>query len=279
MFGYVRPCISDLSEAEKERYRAVYCGVCRALGRKYGSLSRLSVNFDVTFLALMLSSLYEPEEQRATGRCLPHPIKPHPAVESAIVDYAADMTVALVYHKFLDDWHDERKAVERLCAKALEKHYRAVQAAWPRQCAAIEESVTALSVIEKSAESQPDDAINCSGRLLEELFVWKDDFWSNQLRWFGRSLGRFIYLMDAAVDYDQDVKRKRYNPLAAMKLPAEQFRETLIQPLGEASEAFEALPLVQDDRLMRNILYSGVWQAYNEKTKKQTEAHDGQRSV
>ncbi len=271
MFGYVRPYIAGLTEAEKTRYRAVYCGICRSLGARHGSLSRLSVNYDMTFLALMLSSLYEPEEQHESGRCLPHPVKPHAFVSSSAVDYAADMTVALTYHKCLDDWTDERKHIRKLYADRLQDRYEAVRKAWPAQCAAVEECISRLSAIEKDPSAQPEDAVNCSGRLLSELFIWKKDFWENQLRWFGASLGRFVYLMDAAMDYEHDLKKNLYNPLVRMNLPPEKAREAIIQPLDEASEAFEALPLVQDDRLLRSILYSGVWQSYNEKMKKQTE--------
>ena len=271
MFGYIRPYTDGLSDEEKLRYRSVYCGICRSLGRRYGSLSRLSVNFDMTFLALMLSSLYEPEEKSASARCLPHPMKPHDEISSEIIDYAADMTVALTYHKCLDDWNDEKKHMQRLYAVHLKGAYDRVKTAWPDQCRAIEESLCRLSVIEQSIDSTPDAALACAGALLTELFVWKKDFWSNQLRWFGQSLGRFIYLMDAATDFDQDVKKGSYNPLVRMNVRPEQAEPLLMQPLDEASESFEALPLVQDDHLMRNILYSGLWQAYNAKMKKQTE--------
>ena len=271
MFGYVRPYIGDLAETEKKRYRAVYCGICRSLGRRYGSISRLSVNFDMTFLALMLSSLYEPEEQSAQAHCPPHPVKAHEEISSSIIDYAADMTVALTYHKCLDDWADEKKIVRRVYGDLLKKSYERVKAAWPGQSRAIEEALSAISRIEQSDTSLPDEALAASGRLLSELFVLKDDFWSQQLRWFGDSLGRFIYLMDAAMDYEQDRKKNCYNPLLKMNILPERAQELLLLPLGEASEAFEKLPLVQDERLLRNILYSGVWQDYNEKMKKKTE--------
>jgi len=273
MFGYVRPCIPDLSEPEKQRYKSVYCGLCRSLGKRSGALSRLSVNYDMTFLALLLSSLYEPEEAASSARCLPHPVKPHPEIHSAVIDYAADMTVALTYFKCLDDWADERNPAGKLYGGLLKGQYERIKREYPRQCGAVEESLRALSVLEKDASASPDAAIACAGRLLSELFVWKEDFWAQQLRWFGASLGRFVYLMDAAIDYAQDVKKGCCNPLVRMGLKPEDAKDLLIQPLSEASAAFEALPLVQDDRLMRSIIYSGVWQSYNEKMKKQPEGN------
>lgn len=282
MFGYVRPYMGDLSEDEKKRYRAVYCGLCRSLDTRHGAVSRLSVNFDMTFLALLLSSLYEPEEQSAQARCLPHPLKAHEEISSPIIDYAADMTIALTYHKCLDDWADEKKLTRRVYGELLKKSYERVKTAWPRQCRAIEESLAALAVIEKEALEEssaalPDTALNLSGRLLSDLFVMRDDFWAQQLRWFGASLGRFIYLMDAAMDYEQDLKKGCYNPLIHLACLPQHSEELLMQPLGEASAIFEKLPLVQDERLLRSIFYSGVWQDYNEKMKKHTEVTaDGQ---
>lgn len=273
MFGYVRPCIPDLSEAEKQRYKSVYCGLCRALGKRCGSLSRLSVNYDMTFLALMLSSLYEPEETAASARCLPHPVKPHGEISSAVIDYAADMTIVLTYFKCLDDWADERKPIGKLYGALLKGQYERIRKEYPRQCGAVEESLRALSSIEKDETASPEAALHCAGLLLSELFVWKEDFWAQQLKWFGASLGRFVYLMDAAMDYEQDKKKGCFNPLLRMNILPEQAQDLLTQPLGEASSAFEALPLVQDDRLMRSIIYSGVWQSYNEKMKKQPEGN------
>lgn len=276
MFGYIRPYLPDLTEAEKVRYRSVYCGVCRSLDTRYGLLGRISLNYDMTFLALFLSSLYEPEESHTLRRCAPHPLKTHEEAVSLMTDYAADMTIALTYHKCLDDWLDERKYPQKAYSDLIRRHYDSVRSLWPVQCASIEECIARLSAIETSASPVPDEAVRCSSLLMSRLFVPQKDFWEKQLTWFGASLGRFIYLMDAAMDYEHDRKKGCFNPLLIMNIKPEHARPLLMQPLDDLSEAFESLPLVQDDRLLRNILYSGLWQAYNEKMKKKTEgaAHD-----
>ena len=79
---------------------------------------------------------------------------------------------------------------------------------------------------------------------------------------FGTELGKFIYLMDAAMDYKKDLKTGNYNPVAEMKKKPEEMEPILGMPLGNAMEIFEKLPLVQDENLLRNILYGGVWQQY-----------------
>lgn len=271
MFGYVRANVADLSEAEKTRYRAVYCGLCHALGERHGWRGRLTLTYDMTFLCLFLSSLYEPEERQESARCLPHPVKAHAYARSAITDYAADMTIALAWHKCQDDWHDDHKQTARIGASLLQKRYEAVKAQWPVQTGAIERCMQELARVEARRDASPDAAANCFGELMGALFVMQEDFWKNALTTFGRSLGRFIYMVDAACDYDKDKTSGSYNPVLLLDKQPEAMRDTLKLLLGEASAVFEALPLVSDAQLMRNILYSGVWQSYNETMEKRKE--------
>jgi len=270
MFGYVQANLSDLSEEEKRRYRAAYCGLCRTLGQQHGLTSRLSLTYDLTFLTLLLSSLYEPGESSGESRCVIHPCKKHDYFVNTCTEYAADMTVALSYFKCLDDWKDDKSLPQRCYASTLKKQYDRVREAWPDQCAAIESCLAELSTIEKEQPDDPDAGANCFGRLMESVFVYKkEDHWEKQLRRLGSGLGRYIYLADAMVDLEQDKKRERYNPLKNLSTTPEEFRTTLMMILGDASRAFETLPLVQDVHLLRNILYSGLWIKYNRGTQKE----------
>lgn len=268
MFGYVRANIADLSEAEKQRYRAHYCGLCRALGQRHGLAGRMALSYDMTFLSIFLSSLYEPEEAQGEMRCVPHPARPHPYVCSDISDYAADMTVALTYHKCMDDWQDDRKHVSKAYAELLRRSYAVVKQRWPRQTGVIEKQLEELSRLEKRRAQEPDAAANCFGHLMAELFVMKEDYWRGALRAFGMALGRYVYMADAACDYDKDRKSGSYNPVVLMGRQPEDMREDLKQMLGSASAAFEALPMIHDVHIMRNILYSGIWLTYNETMEK-----------
>ena len=277
MFGLIRPYMNDLSEDEKARYKAVYCGLCRALNEKYGLAGRMGLNYDMTFLILLLNSLYEPEEQTKEAFCPPHPVKKHRETATAFTDYAADMTVALTYHKALDDWMDEHSRTGRVYSGLLKGSYEKVKQKWPAQCEAIEKSLDALHEVEKDQEAQPERAADLSGRMLAGIFAVKEDFFQRQMGCLGYFLGKFIYMMDAAIDYEDDQKKGCYNPLNGMQVTPEQARELLRQPMGQAAEAFEALPLVQDAHLMRNILYSGVWQTYNYEMKKKETDGKGER--
>ncbi len=275
MFGYVRPAIDGLTEQEQARYRAHYCGLCHAIGARHGQGARLALTFDLTFLTVFLSSLYEPEETAAESRCVPHPRRRHLYTRSAVTDYAADMTIALTYHKCRDDWQDDRNLAAKGCAVFLQRQYEAVKAQWPTQCATIEGAMTELTDIENCRDPNPDAAANCFGRLMAALFMMEKDYWSGALAAFGYSLGRYIYLLDAVCDADRDRKSGSYNPVVLLDHPPEDMRGTLEMLLGGASEAFERLPLVQDEGILRNILYSGLWQGYNECLEKRRKKQQG----
>ncbi len=264
MFGYVRPNLTDMSPEAQSRYRAHYCGLCHAIGARHGQAARMALTFDLTYLTVFLGSLYEPEEASGEGKCIPHPVKRHVWVRSRVTDYAADMTIALTWHKLLDDWQDDHSLPAKAATSLLKKAYARVKADWPRQCGAIESALRDLSEVEKRRDPSPDAAARCFGELMAELFVMQEDYWANALRAFGYALGRFIYLLDAACDADKDAKKGSYNPVLLMDRKPEDMRDTLEIILGDASAAFEKLPLIQDEEILRNILYSGVWQGYNE---------------
>ena len=264
MFGYVRPNLADMTAEEQARYRAHYCGLCHAIGARHGQLARMALTFDLTYLTIFLGSLYEPEEASGEAKCIPHPVKQHAWTRSKVTDYAADMTIVHTYHKLLDDWQDDRNLAAKGASAWLKKAYGKVSAAYPRQCQTIERTLRDLAEVEKRRDPSPDAAARCFGELMAELFVMDEDYWANALRAFGYSLGRYIYLLDATCDYDKDAKKSGYNPVILMEKRPEDMRDTLELLLGDASAAFEKLPLIQDEGILRNILYSGVWQGYNE---------------
>ena len=108
MFGFVTANLKELSRAQRDRYGAVYCGICRQIRQRSSQLSRLGLSYDMTFLALLLMSLYEPEEQRGDRACILHPCRKRGWTDNEYVRYAADMNVALAYYNALDDWEDEK---------------------------------------------------------------------------------------------------------------------------------------------------------------------------
>lgn len=276
MFGFVTANTRELAKEENERYCAVYCGICRSIRSASGQIARLSLSYDMTFLALLLMSLYEPQEHSGDNACLLHPIHKRPWVENEYVSYAADMNIALAYYNCMDDWADDHRVTAKMMAEYLCDAITPIEGRYPRQCAAIAECVKQLAQLEQGGCDNPDTPANCFGTLMAELLVYRDDLWSPTLREMGMALGRFIYLADAAVDFKKDRRRHRYNPYLAMGMEQDwsKWDEYLVLAMGCCTDHFEKLPLVQDKKILDNILYSGVWTNFRRKRKEAAKADD-----
>lgn len=273
MFGYVAANGRELNKEQQARYSAVYCGICRQIRERANQLSRFGLSYDMAFLALLLMSLYEPEETSGDRACGLHPIRPRKWVDSEYIRYAADMNVALAYYKALDDWRDDKKLTAKIMAGAFGKNLTEIQARFSRQCQAIEDCIQKLSALEAAHCGNPDEPANCFGDLMAELLVYHEDMWAPILRDMGMALGRFIYLGDAARDYPKDKKKHKYNPYIAMGLEEDpkRWQEYLVMAMARCTYEFEKLPLVQDKALLDNILYSGVWMRFKTKEKEERE--------
>lgn len=269
MFGYVTANYKALSEEDREQYRRYYCGLCRALERRHGNLSRLTLNNDMTFLLILLDSLYEPDEQIREGRCLPHPVRRRAYVQSALCAYCADMTVVLAYLKALDDRRDDGGMRGLAGAMALKKSWRKVEALYPEKAKRIAGLIDEINACEASGGGDIDVPVNLSGAFLGEIFRYRDDAWGDDLQALGEALGRFIYLMDAYDDLAADVKKNRYNALRQYR-EQEGFEglceDSLTMMIAECAAVFETLPLEKNLAILRNVLYSGVWMRYWQKT-------------
>lgn len=265
MFGYVITNCKTLSPEERSRFRAMYCGMCKTLQLRHGNISRFTLSYDMTFLALVLSSLFEPEEVFGRETCLAHPIKKHDYVTNSMMEYAVDLNIALAYHKCRDNWTDDRNPIYAAAKLALTNAYRKVCIAHPKECHAIEEWMASIRQIEEGSIMEIDLPMNLTGKMLGTLFRCGDHYWSDQLYNMGEGLGRFIYFMDAYDDLEKDIRRKRYNPLISM-MHQENFeelcKESLTMMIADCAAAFEELPIIKDADLIRNILYSGVWARY-----------------
>jgi hypothetical protein len=273
MFGYVTADLSQLTEEEKERYRGCYCGLCYRMGKVCSQGSRLALTYDMTFLILVLHSVYGGEEKGGYRRCIPHPLKKHPYWESRWTDYGAWMNVALGYYKCQDDWQDERKKSALFGMWLLKRPLRKAEEKYPRQCETIKRELQVLSQMEQEGNYDPDKAAASFGRLMAALFVIDpEDEYSNDLAALGDALGRYIYLVDARIDLADDLKAERYNPLTG--LANLDLEPVLTMFLSDGAAAAERLPLQTDKHIIFNILYSGVWLKYQAwKQKREEERH------
>ena len=268
MFGYVTANGQELTKEQKNRYSAVYCGICRQMRTRASNTARVALSYDMAFLAILLMSLYEPEESGGDHACILHPMRHY--ADSPYIRYAADMNIALAYHNCMDDYWDEGKLSAKYLAGVFSKDLPRIQKEYPRQWAAMESCLAELAELEKANSPDPDAAAGCFGKLLGELLVYQEDRWAEDLRQMGMGLGRYIYLADAATDYHRDKKKHRYNPFLAMGMEAdpEFWEQSLLLAMGGCTACFERLPLVQDKPLLDNILYSGIWLEYRSRQRR-----------
>ena len=266
MFGYVVVNRETLSPENEARFRAYYCGLCKALRKRHGLTGALTLSNDMTFLSIVLSALYEPEEQSGREICVNHPFKKHDWILSEAADYAADMNIMLAYHLCMDAWRDEKKLLSLAEAGLIKKGYEKVVKLYPEKCEFVGDMIRALSDIEaKGPDGDIDKPTNLTGELIGEIFAYKDDEWKKPLTRMGAALGRFIYIMDAYDDLPRDLKKKCYNPLKPIA-NVEDFEDRCLDMLtmhiAECTAEFEDLPIIKDAGIIRNILYSGVWSKY-----------------
>lgn len=262
MYGYVVVNQPEMKFKEYDIYRSYYCGLCSALKKDYGLKGQLCLSYDMTFLVMLLSGLYEPKTRYGTQRCVAHPIKKHQIRQNKISEYVADMNILMSYYKCMDDWKDERKLVKRIFAGSLSNRIRHIEKKYSKKSRHIKSCLERLSILEKNSETNIDKVSCVFGDLLSEIIVYKEDEWSNNLRRFGDYLGRFIYLMDAYDDLEKDTKERNYNVLSyhTDNKNFDDFCESILKNMmAHCAREFELLPIIENADILRNIIYSGVW--------------------
>ncbi len=267
MFGYININGPGLSEESKNAYQAYYCGLCQKLKADCGTKGQMLLSYDLTFLIVLLTGLYELENEETEFTCPLHPTKRRTAYINEATEYASDMNLILAYHNLIDDWKDDHSYAKRALVKILDKDYARIEEKYPRQVAALESYMKQTAELEQRKESNLDLVSGLSGEMLGEIFCWKNDVWEEELKTLGFYMGKFIYLMDAYEDFEKDKKKNAYNPLRYLEMNDGQDFETicklmLTSMISECAKSFERLPILQHADILRNVLYSGVWTKY-----------------
>ena len=217
MFGYVRPSVRDLPEEELDRFRAMYCGLCHTLSRRYGQAARFILNYDFTYLAILLSD--GTAGAQGAGRCYTSPIKKRPFLEpTAAMELAADESVILAYWQLRDGVEDHAWVSGlkyRAGARLLESAYKRAAALRPEFDQAVRRQLQLLSTLEQAKDPSMDRAADSFAVLLssaaEEL---TDPVRKRIMEQLLYHLGRWIYLIDGADDLKKDAESGNYNPVA-----------------------------------------------------------------
>lgn len=262
MFGYVVMNKPEIKFKDFDMYRSFYCGLCRELKERYGLSGQITLTYDMTFVILLLSGLYEPPTKKGLTRCIVHPVRRQPVRKNAITEYAADMNIFLTYYKCKDDWNDERSIPGFAFGKLLEGKEKKSEKLWGKKVQTIVSCLDELSALEKENATDIDRVSGCFGRIMAEIFAYREDVWEPTLRRMGFYFGKFIYLLDAYDDVEEDVKKGNYNPFSKdyiIKGFDDRVKNMLMMMMAETCREFEKLPIIKYTDILRNILYSGVW--------------------
>ncbi|MGI6161565.1 MAG: DUF5685 family protein [Christensenellales bacterium] len=258
MFGYIRPYKPELKIKEYELFRAHYCGVCLSASRRCSQPVRLALSYDCAFLATVISSAGTPYEIKARG-CIANPFKKKPVAFGESVDFAADINAILAYHKLRDDRLDGRTAIASAAMLAMRRGYKKAAARRPDADAAIIKRLDELWRLEKAGCSEPDEVAECFGRMLEDVVSigLPDNVAAADLAF---NMGRWIYLIDALDDFDEDAEKRQYNVLGKKFTDRgsafEGIRFNLETSLGMAGEALAKME-PDNEGLLGNIIYLG----------------------
>lgn len=269
MFGYIVINQAEMKFKEFDIYHSFYCGICRDLKRRYGAAGQLSLSYDMTFLAMLLTGLYEPETRVGSCKCIAHPFEKHVTRNNIFTEYAADMNALFAWYKCRDDWQDERKLWKLAYGRILEGKTGKLKASCGSKLEKLRQLMQDFTRAEEreagQAEADIDALAGAFGRVMAEIAAPREDEWAESLRAFGFFLGKFIYLCDAYEDVEKDRKKNAFNPFAARSEKPdfeEECRTILMMMMSECCREFEKLPILENVEILRNILYSGVWSRY-----------------
>ncbi len=273
MFGYVRLFKPTITMGEYEQYKGIYCTLCKRLGKHYGVLSRFTLSYDMTFLAVLEMALGENNPDFCPSRCSFNPTKRClKAQHLTAIDRAADIGTILTYYKLKDTLADEGfdKRLGAYCllpfAAAARNKAKKRQPEIDRAAA---EMTAAQTALEAENTASIDRAAEPFARLLGQLAggIAADDTGRRILERFGYCLGRWVYLTDAVDDLTEDLKKGRYNPYILSRgiTTPEQIAETrqyatetLNACLAECIAAYNLLEIRRFDGILRNILEQGM---------------------
>ena len=281
MLGYVQIFKPELKVREYEVYMGYYCGVCKYIGAEYGHLPRMVLSYDAAFLALLLACVDETPDAPVQEHCIAHHIKDKTIIRNHAVEYAGDVMLILAWYKMLDDAQDEGKLYAKASARLLKKLHRKLQKKYPALCDGIEINLAKLNGLEKAKCASLDESAESFSKIMDVIFregaraLYPDLQELHET--FGRigyHMGKWIYLMDAADDIEENIESGAYNPLLYRfeyrggedRETPPQFRKrirgdlefNLYQYLAVLSQQTGSLDIQKNQGIIDNVIYLGM---------------------
>ena len=267
MFGYIRPYKPCMRHYEYEIYRGYYCGLCKDMGKRYGQIFRLTLNYDFAFLSLLCAA-YTQSSTMKRQHCIVHPFKKRYCVCCGNdFDYTSSAAVISVYHKVCDEIADSgffKGLFFRLLRKLMNKAYKKASAKLPNIANTVERYMAEQSKLEHERCVSIDRACEPTAQIMAAIAsgAADDPVEQHELSKFGYHLGRFIYLADAHDDLEKDIKKHDYNPLYLNYDDidsAKQFAlDNINMSLGQAADAYTRCSFTRFKDICDNVVYLGL---------------------
>lgn len=275
MFGYIKPFTPRLEMWEYEVYNSAYCGLCKCLGDRYGFAAKCLLSYDLAFLTLLHSAVNRKEINICRCHCMIHPIKKKNCCKlcKAVRD-CSDFLVLLTYHKLLDDLQDEHGISRKISVGILllffKKYYKKASKEFSECSEKITQAMQKQKELEKNGGSF-DQLSEPTAKIMEAVFeeCSKDPKTKIILRQMGHFMGRFVYLCDAVADYEQDIKKGRYNPLVSFKNNKKEITAIANMYINAVSAAYSKLDRNEYSHIIDNFVYAGLKNTFDSLLKKQ----------
>ncbi len=277
MFGYIRASKPEMRIKEFELYKAVYCSLCKEMGKTYGIFSRFTLSYDFTFYALLNMALKADVCDITRKACTCNPLKKCQYLSDLNdMKMPAAASMILCYFKLMDNISDEKgvKKIKYLLVKPfIASAYKKAAKIYPSLDAVAKSYIENQNQIEKDNCTSIDMAAEPTAKCLAEMFkmLTADEMQKRCLDRVGYSIGRYIYILDAAADLEEDIKLNRYNPLKEMHKAGEYSKEFIAGQLniciGEAAKAYELLDIKKFKNILDNLIYLGLQDTFKKELK------------
>ncbi len=289
MFGYVTPCKMELKIKDYEKFKAYYCGLCKSIKNNMGNIPRMTLNYDMTFLAILLDSLNDTNPKYIKQRCAIHAFKGKIVIKNnPCLDYAAFCNTALSYYKFLDNVNDDNSVKGKVFSLLLKNYLKGTPINLKEHLKYIESSLTELYKLEANPKDLSIDHIShpfadLTGFILSS---YKDDENKETLYWLGYNLGKWIYLIDAWDDLKPDIENNKFNAVNACfnkdNLSYEEFSKEMKERIdfilgtcaSQCAFFLNKLQLKKNEDLLYNILQYGLLEKMDKVFKRRVDENE-----
>lgn len=268
MLGYVKAFKPEMKMKDYELYKGVYCSLCRALGRNYSPIAQLFLSYDFAFAAVLRLAVADGGCSFVKKSCPYNPAKKCMICQSReTLDFCSHAIIITVYYKILDNIHDcgiKSKLVALLLYPIVYPMYKKAKRLAPDVDKIIGESMKKQSETEKKQDVCIDEAAHPSADALGKIFsLGFDGEKKNSLYTLGYMVGRYVYILDAADDIEDDLKNGSFNPFKAEYMhKKDEFANRVTAMLNlTQSNALETLDAVEKKRfedILENIVLDGL---------------------